>query len=274
VSWLSGYVFRGVLRHCVVFSELRREIKCSPGCDRAGVKRVFEKMTSRGFRTHHLTSCYDLDNTPKYFHVFSPAYFPGVTYILSSAEAFDAKNTELTHLGYTCLDLHVSSKGSKTTWCGVWEKLNGAYDTIVRHSLTYGELCEVFYTHCWDRITTRSLEYRDENGACAYEQNGVLRFATVISNRLSKSGISRGFYTKYLLTRAQLEMENEERMKQGFVIETVNPIVFESEERFNVTWDERSGTSRSKVKMYLGITSEELQTAITEHTDGSCIIED
>jgi hypothetical protein len=273
LSWLSGYVFQGTLRHCAIFREPGREIKLSLGFDLAENQQVFNTMVSRGFRIHRLTSYYGEDNTPRFFQLFRPNdHVPWFCYIRSSAKAFDAKNTELLKSGYLCTNLHVSSKGSATTWCGVWERANGAWDTIVKHSLTYRELCDLFYKHCGSSETNTGLGHRDEAGACAYEQDGMLRFATVFSNRALKNGLSRGHWTKYLLTRADLETQDRERAGLGYVIESINPIVFDGEERFNATWEHRGETALEKVKLYLGITSEEFQLVLTELTNGSCAI--
>jgi hypothetical protein len=52
----------------------------------------------------------------------------------------------------------------------------------------------------------------------------------------------------------------------GYVIESINPIVFDGEERFNATWEHRGETALEKVKLYLGITSDEFQLVLTELT--------
>lgn len=124
----------------------------------------------------------------------------------------------------------------------------GAYLTVVRHSLTFEEFNSLLYAYCWDPKMNADLGYRAENGACAYEHNGMLRFAVVLNNRQPKNGVASAFWTTLLLTRTEFEKHNRERNEVGSVIATINPVVFEGQERFNVTWDyrPRHSTGRSQ----------------------------
>lgn len=265
LTWVAGYYCHGEEKFLAIVAPTPDSTSFHYSRDASDMQTKFNDSVAQGLKMSFINVHASPDGGMRYCHGYAkPSSEAELTPWYAAwnldFDSFVAKNRGLVDSGYACVHMNVCGrqKGGNM-FAGIWDKPSAGttLTSEVVHSVNKNKLAELYSNYCFDANTGEDRHYRDASGTCAYEDGtGYIKFATVFSHRKHKSTTPKKQFTRYLVTRSDLEKQLIDQQKAGYRAITINPFVLIEQELFNCTWQEASDAEATQ--KYIGISRDGL----------------